>query len=67
MGWFEKSLLDNEGGGAMASALGAIDAVFNPGAARAREELEANHERVEEKPTPGDKALREGSITIRLD
>ena len=65
MGWFEKALLENEGGGAMSSAFGAIDEVFNPAAARAREELDANHELVQPAPSPGDRLLEHNSITIR--
>ena len=50
---------------AMGSAFQVMDEVFNPGAARAREELAAQHEHVIPVPSPGDKMLREGHITIR--
>lgn len=49
---------------AMGAALGALDHVFNPAAARARELLEAQHERVVPTPSPGDKLLDEGRIVI---
>jgi len=49
---------------AMGAAFGALDQVFNPGAARARELLDAQHERVVATPSPGDRLLDEGRITI---
>ena len=50
----------------MGSALGAIDDVFNPGAARARETLKAENQRVIPKPSPGDKLLKDGNVVIQL-
>lgn len=49
---------------AMGAALGTLDQFFNPGAARARELLDAQHERVVPTPSPGDKLLEEGRIVI---
>ncbi len=43
-----------------------MDEVFNPGAARAREELERQHEAVIPTPSPGDKLLNEGRVVITL-
>ena len=43
-----------------------MDEVFNPGAARAREELERQHEAVIPTPSPGDKLLSEGRVVITL-
>ena len=51
-------------GGALSGGLSALDAVFNPGAARAREELDQQHERVLPAPSPGDRMLDEGVIVI---
>jgi hypothetical protein len=51
-------------GGALSGGLAAMDAVFNPGAARAREELEQQHERVVPAPSPGDRMLDEGVVVI---
>jgi hypothetical protein len=48
----------------MGAALGALDEVFNPGAARARDLLDAQHERVVPTPSPGDRLLDDGRITI---
>ena len=53
-------------GGALSSGLGALDAFFNPGAARAREELERQHERVIPTPSPGDRMLEDGVIVIEV-
>lgn len=51
-------------GGALSGGLSALDAVFNPGAARAREELDQQHERVLPNPSPGDRMIDEGVIVI---
>ena len=47
-----------------AAVFGAFDQFFNPGAARAREFLDAQHERVMPTPSPGDKVLDEGRIVV---
>ncbi len=44
---------------------GILDELFNPGAARAREERDRQHEAVIPVPSPGDDILRDGKITIR--
>ena len=49
---------------AMGSAFQAMDEIFNPGAARAREDLQQQHEHVIPVPSPGDRLLRERRITI---
>ena len=66
MGWFEQQLLDNDGSGALAGAFGAVDAVFNPSAARARELLDAQHEQVVQTPRAGDDLLRSGKLRLRV-
>lgn len=53
-------------GSALSAGLGPVDAVFNPGAARAREELDHQHERVMPTPSPGDRMLDEGVIVIEV-
>ena len=50
----------------MAGSFGVLDEVFNPGGARAREELQRQHEAVIPTPSPGDKFLNEGRIVISL-
>ena len=56
-----RGLGDGVGTGAV---LGALDAVFNPAAARAREDLEAQNERVVAVPSPGDRMLADNVIVI---
>ncbi len=53
-------------GGALSSGLGAVDAFFNPGAARARDELQRQHEAVIPTPSPGDRLLSEGRVVIEV-
>ncbi len=48
----------------MNAMIGALDSFFNPAAARARKELEEQHERVLPIPSPGDKLLTEGKVVI---
>jgi hypothetical protein len=64
LAWFRRGMSESAGG--MSSALGAIDSVFNPGAARAREVLDVENQQVVPAPTPGDTLLAEGRIVIRL-
>ena len=52
--------------GATAMAFSALDEVFNPGAVRAKEQLKADHERQVPVPSPGEDALRTGSLIIRV-
>lgn len=52
-------------GNALSGGLSALDAVFNPGAARAREELEQQHERVVSTPSPGDRMLDDGVFVVQ--
>jgi hypothetical protein len=51
--------------GGMSAVLGALDSVFNPGAARAHDEIEEQHQRVIPTPSPGDRMLTEGRVVIR--
>lgn len=53
-------------GALVSQGFGALDEVFNPGAARAKEQLKADHERQLPVPSPGDDALRTGSLVIRI-
>lgn len=50
----------------LGGALGAFDAIFHPGAHRAREELKQANERKIAIPSPGDRLLHENRITIRI-
>lgn len=61
--WMKRGLGPRAG---MSSVLGALDEVFNPGAARAREDIEDQHERVIPVPSPGDRMLREGRVQISV-
>ena len=65
LAWMRRSM-GEKGRGGMGSVLGAIDGVFNPGAARARETLQAENQRVIPKPSPGDKLLKDGKVVIQL-
>jgi hypothetical protein len=49
---------------AMGAALGVLDQVFNPAAARARDLLDNQHERVVPTPSPGDRLLTDGRVLI---
>ena len=53
-------------GAVTTQAFTALDDVFNPGAARAKESLKADHERQVPIPSPGEDALRTGSLVIRV-
>jgi hypothetical protein len=53
-------------GSAMSAGLGAIESFVNPAAARAREELRPQNERVIATPSPGDRLLKDGRIVIEL-
>lgn len=48
----------------LGAGLSALEGFFNPAAERARELLNAEHERVLTKPSPGDKLLTEGLVII---
>jgi hypothetical protein len=50
---------------ALSGVIGALEEFYNPAAARAREELKEQHERVIPAPSPGDKLLDEGKVVIR--
>ncbi len=64
LAWMRRSMGESRGG--MGAVFGALDGVFNPGAARARESLEADNQRVVQKPSPGDKLLSDGKVVIQL-
>jgi hypothetical protein len=51
--------------GPAAAALGVLDGIWHPGAARARQFLHGQNERVMPTPGPGDKVLNEGQIVIK--
>lgn len=63
LGWLRDSM--GESRGSMASAFGALEEFVNPAAARAREELHEQNERVMPTPSPGDRLLDEGRIVLR--
>jgi hypothetical protein len=48
----------------MSSALGSLDEFFHPSAARAREHMDSQHERVIPTPSPGDRLLSEGRVIV---
>ncbi len=50
--------------GAAAGAATALDQFFSPGAARAREEIDRQHELVLPTPSPGDRLLEDGILVI---
>jgi hypothetical protein len=64
LAWLQRGLNDSRPG--MGAALGAMDSFVNPAAARAREILDEQHERVMPTPSPGDRMLKEGRIIIKL-
>ena len=61
--WLRGSMRGSAAG--MNAMIGALDSFFNPAAARAREELKEQHERVVPIPSPGDKLLAEGKVVLR--
>ena len=62
--WLRSSMGGSRGG--MSAVLGALDDMVNPGAARAQELLTEQNERVVPVPSPGDRLLNDGKITITL-
>lgn len=63
--YFWRSMGERQRSG-MSGALGALDEVVNPGAARARLLTQAENERVIATPSPGDRLLDEGIIVIDM-
>jgi hypothetical protein len=63
LAWLRKGLGTSAGG--VGGSLGVLDELFNPGAKRGREEMAREHEMALPAPTPGDRLLTEGRITIR--
>jgi hypothetical protein len=61
--WLRQGMGDSAS--AMGGVIGALEEFYNPAAARAREELEAQHERVIPVPSPGDQLLDDGRVVIR--
>ena len=59
-------LSEGTSGTGLSSVIGAMDVFVNPAAARAREELQQQHEAVVPTPSPGDRLLRDGRIVIDL-
>jgi hypothetical protein len=60
--WLRESMGGSAAG--VNAMFGALEEVFNPAAARARKELQEQHERVIPIPSPGDKLLAEGRVVI---
>jgi len=50
--------------GSASGVLGAFEVIYSPAAARAREELDRQHEQVIPTPSPGDRLLSEGRLVI---
>ena len=65
LAWMRRSM-GEKGRGGMGSVLGAMDDVFNPGAARARETLQAENQRVITRPSPGDKLLKDSKVIVQV-
>ena len=63
LGWLRRSMGDSKRG--TGAVLGVLDDIWHPGAARAREQLDSQNERVMPAPTPGDKLLDDGKIVVR--
>jgi hypothetical protein len=63
LAWLRRGLGDSRP--AMGAVLSGLDAFVNPAAARAKELLEEQHERVVPTPSPGDRLLEERRIVIR--
>lgn len=59
MAWLRKG-----SSGSASGVLGAFDVIYSPAAARAREELDRQHEQVIPTPSPGDRLLDEGRVVI---
>ncbi len=62
--WWWKGMGKSSAG--MSAGLGALDEVFNPGAARSRALIKQQNERVQPAPSPGDKVYDEKRIVIDL-
>jgi hypothetical protein len=63
LGWLRRSMGDTRRGSA--AIFGVLDDIWHPGAARAREQLDSQNERVMPAPSPGDKLLDDGKIVVR--
>ncbi|MGN6686512.1 MAG: hypothetical protein ACTHK1_03130 [Actinomycetales bacterium] len=61
LGWLRRNLGDHT---AMGGVLGVFEEFYNPAAARADEERQAQHERVQPAPSPGDRLLNEGRLVL---
>ena len=61
--WLRRSMGDSTRGTAV--VLGVLDEIWHRGAARAREQLDSQNERVMPAPSPGDKLLDDGKIVVR--
>ena len=64
LAWLQRSLSSSRP--SLGAALGALDEFFDPGAARAREIIDEQHERIVPVPSPGDRLLKEGRVVIEL-
>jgi hypothetical protein len=60
--WLRRSMGDSRRG--TAAVLGVLDDIWHPGAARAREQLDSQNERVMPSPSPGDKLLKDAKIVV---
>lgn len=62
LGWLRRSMGDSRG--SWSAAIGGLEEFVNPAAARAKEDLREQNERVMPTPSPGDKLLDEGRIVL---
>jgi hypothetical protein len=62
LSWLRRSMGDSRRGSA--AVLGVLDDIWHPGAARAREQLDSQNERVMPAPSPGDKLLKDNKIVV---
>jgi hypothetical protein len=63
IGWLRRGM--GESSTSWSAAIGGIEEFVNPAAARAKEDLREQNERVMPTPSPGDRMLDEGRIVLR--
>jgi hypothetical protein len=63
LAWLRRRL--GRSGTSMTGAMSVLDEVWQPGRVRARDRLDARHERTQPAPTPGDRLLSERRLRLR--
>ena len=58
-------VLGHRGRGGMGAILNGVDEMWHPGAVRSREDLDLQHQQAVPVPSPGDRLLEDGRITLR--